>query len=193
MRAKQRFHNTGLLLGLGSAILLSVVPLYGCGALTALQNTPDDGEASVVLKETVITGEVASVEPDTGLPETLSGTVTGDYEGGYQETILELFFDCDGVPIAAVSRSQFTIDTPEPGTITSLNLILVVEPIVSSDQASQAVPVGLATAATGEIIHGTGAFEDTVGQLHSDSTVLFGGGEFGLGTLESALTITLNQ
>ncbi|RME40975.1 MAG: hypothetical protein D6788_02220 [Planctomycetota bacterium] len=144
-------------------------------------------------KEARIMASVTSLDPDTGLPETLSGTLAGDFEGTYEETILEVFLGEDGTPLAAVSRTELTIESPATGTLTSLNLIIVVEPIVSTDESSgQNVPIGLMTAATGEVIHGRDAFEGTVGQLYSDSSLLFQGGDAGMGMLESDLLITLS-
>ncbi len=182
----RRGRTIGVLLGLASGFL------GGCG--TGFPWLVGGGsETAGGTKEARIMASVTSLDPDTGLPETLSGTLAGDFEGTYEETILEVFLGEDGTPLAAVSRTELTIESPATGTLTSLNLIIVVEPIVSTDESSgQNVPIGLMTAATGEVIHGKDAFEGTVGQLYSDSSLLFQGGDAGMGMLESDLLITLS-
>ncbi len=175
--------------------------LYGCGNSTSPLLDLLLGGRNVAEMATSIEGDVASVVPETGLPLTLSGTLSQQFEGTYDENILEVYFDENGVPIAAVSRSLFTIDSPQKGTIMSVNLIVVEETLLLTngdgelvfDDDGNVIPMGLATASTGDIISGTGAYEGATGTLHSDSTVFFGGGEFGFGTLEAGVAITLDR
>ncbi|MCP4246349.1 MAG: hypothetical protein GY778_04800 [bacterium] len=182
----------------GIGLLLGVIALSGCGTTNVPnssgksdQNDALESGDSEVAEETNIAGDVATAEVETGLPSSLSGTLSGGFQGAYDEDILEIFFDADGLPLAAVSRSVFTLDGPLLGSLTSVNQIVILEVILTDDEAGQPVPIGLRTAATGEIIYGTGEFEAVTGQVHSDSTVTFGGGEFGLGTLDASLEFSL--
>ncbi len=170
----------------------------GCGLLAGLTDVAglvDDAS------DPRIVADVTAVSAETGLPTQLSGAVSGEYAGQYDEEILEVYLDANGVPIAALSRSILTLDTPDTGTLTSVNLIVVVDFVFATDDAGapllddQGAPIaiGLISASTGEIITGTGAFEGATGQLHSDSTIMFTGGDLGLGTLDSTLTLTLDQ
>jgi hypothetical protein len=135
------------------------------------------------------------------LPTALSGTVSGQFEGTYNEEILEVFFGSDGTPLAALSRAEFTADSPDGGTLVTLNLIVVADLIVLTDETGAPVldelgaPIvtGLQTAALGEIIYATGVFEGVTGQLHTDSVLNLTGGEFGLGALESDFVLTLDS
>ncbi|MFQ5805733.1 MAG: hypothetical protein ACE5I3_04700 [Phycisphaerae bacterium] len=172
----------------------------GCGILPLPSDVASLIEGSLEATESSIVASVTATEAGTGLPTTLSGTVSGQYEGTYEEEILEVFFDSTGAPIAAISRSQFIVDSPAQGTLISLNLIVVVDIIVLTDESGapvldeQGAPVvsGLQTSATGEIIHGTGIFEDATGDLHAESVLSFLGGDFEMGSLESDLVITLD-
>lgn len=175
------------------AAFLCLLVIAGCGALSPLVPLNPDGDDSSTLAESTIAADVTTAAPDTGLPRTLSGTLTGDLEGTYDEEILEVFFGDDGAPIAAVSRSAFTIEVPQEGTITTLNLVTVVETIIVDDGTGAPVPVGLRTAASGDVVHSTGAYEGVAGQLRTDSSLMFAGGEAELGTLDSAVVITLSQ
>jgi len=175
----------------------------GCGTLPILPAAQVASDPALATTKptlgTTIAGNVATASPDTGLPQTLSGTLSEQFEGTYDENILEVFFDDTGAPIASVSRSIFTIDSPDTGTITSLNFIVVLGPELMTgadgnlilDEAGNPIPIGLRTASSGQIIHGTGDFEGTIGELHSDSTVLFGGGSMDLGTLLSNVVFSL--
>lgn len=185
----------------GVGLLLCAMMVGGCGSLSFLPTGvgPGSDNATATAMETTIAGDV-TLTADTGLPRTLAGTASEQLEGTYNEDILQVFFDEQGAPIAAVSRSLFTVESPDPGTITSVNLIIIVDTMLSIDAAGEMlldeqgnpIPVGLITAATGDIIHGTGAFDGATGQLHADSTVLFGGGAFGLGSLDSDVVLSID-
>jgi hypothetical protein len=180
-----------------SALPFGWLALGGCG--TPL--LPWDGAFGTVegqaLTSSRIVASVTERSPETGLPTTLSGTVSGRYAGTYHEEILEVYSDSTGAPIAALSKSDFTLDL---GTFTSLNLIVVVEPIVSTDASGspvlteQGTPVviGLRTSSTGEIIHATGSFAGATGELHTESTLLLSGGDSGLGAVDAELTVSLD-
>ena len=186
-----------------TSALLCAIPciLLACGGCGLLAFPTDIAGLVEDSNEPRIVADVTAVSPETGLPTQLSGAVSGEYAGRYDEEILEVFMDGNGVPIAALSRSVLTLDAPDAGTLISINLIVVLEFIFATDDAGapllddQGAPIaiGLISASTGEIITGTGAFEGATGQLHSDSTIMFMGGDLGLGTLDSTLTLTLDQ
>jgi len=148
----------------------------------------------------LITAHVTAVNSQTGLPTKLTGQIEGEYAGTYEETILEVYFDDQGAPLAAFSESRLTLTAPEEGVIVSFNLILVEELIFMTDDSgavmvdAQGMPVvtGLRSSSNGEIILGAGGFEGMVGSLHSDSTLTFGTGASGLGALESDLSIRVS-
>lgn len=200
-RATPRIANANRASALAWGLSLSTLLLHGCGTSTSPLLELLFGSSIAVEMDTTINGDVASVAPDTGLPLTLSGTLSQQFEGFYDENILEVYFDENGAPIAAVSRSLFTIESPEEGTITSVNLIVIVDTLLSTngdgepvlDDDGNTIPIGLATASTGDIISGTGAYEGARGTLRSDSTILFGGGDFGFGTLEAGVALTLER
>jgi hypothetical protein len=186
------------------ALLLGVMQLpllasSGCGILPFPTDVLSLVQGSQEPTDSRIEASVTAAAPETGMPTTLSGSVSGEFEGTYEEEILEVFFDGAGVPIAALSRSQFAIDAPDEGTLISLNLIVVVDTILLTDEAGTPVldeqggPIvsGLQTSAAGQIIHGAGAFEGATGELHTESVLTFLGGDFGLGAVESDLFVTL--
>jgi hypothetical protein len=178
-------------------IALALVSFGGCGFVPL--SASDLVEGLVALTESRIVASVTATDPETGLPTTLAGAVSGQFSGTYEEEILEVFFDSEGTPIAALSRSEFTADSSLGGTLISLNLIVVVDLIVATDETGaplldpQGVPLvsGLQTAATGEIIHGSGAFEGITGGLHTNSVLELTGGEFGLGSLDAEFAVAL--
>jgi len=191
-------NRLALLLG---AIQLPLLAAGGCGILPFPTDLASLIEGSLEATPSGIVASVTATAPETGMPTTLSGSVSGQYEGTYQEEILEVFFvDGAGAPIAALSRSQFTLGSPGEGTLVSLNLIVVVDTIILTDEAGapvldeQGAPLvtGLQTSATGEIIYGTGAFEGATGELHTESVLTFLGGDFGMGAVESDLLVTLD-
>jgi hypothetical protein len=179
---------------------LFLLAATGCGILPFPMDTSGVVQGSLGAADSRIVASVTATSPETGLPTSLSGTVSGQYEGTYQEEILDVFFDSTGAPIAALSRSQFTLDTPDGGTLVSLNLVVVADLIPLTDATGSAVLdeqgaptiTGLQSAATGEIIHGTGAFAGATGELHTDTVLYFTGGDFELGSVESELVITLD-
>ncbi len=188
-----------------SAMSLAWLPLAllacsGCGFLPFQSGTLGLVEGLLATTESSIDASVTAVSPDTGLPTTLSGTLSGQFQGTYQEQMLEVFFDATGVPVAAISRSEFTVDAPASGTLYSLNFVVVVDLILLTDDSgapivdAQGLPtvIGLHSAATGEIIHGTGDFAGVTGQLHTDSTLYLTGGDAGLGSLESDFVVELD-
>ncbi len=182
-----------------SGVQLGLLVSGGCGAPLF----PWDSAGGVVDAQNLtgtssrIVASVTERSPQTGLPTTLSGTVSGRYAGAYHEEILEVYFDSTGAPIAALSESQFTLDS---GTFASLNLILVVDPIVSTDgtgspvlnEQGAPIVVGLQTSSTGQIIHGTGSFAGATGELHTESTLLLSGGDSGMGSVDAELTVSLD-
>jgi hypothetical protein len=184
---------------LASGVQILLLVSSGCGVLPFLTDPASLIEGSLEPTGSRIVASVTATAPDTGLPTSLAGSVSGEYEGTYQEEILEIFFDSAGMPIAGLSRSEFTVDAPDEGTLVSLNLIVVVDPVILTDDTGapvldeQGAPVvsGLQTSATGEIIHGTGAFEGVTGELHTESVLLFLSGDFGMGSVESDLVVTL--
>ncbi len=190
-------NRLALLLG---AMQFSLLASGGCSILPFPTDLLSVVQGSLDPTGSRIAASVTAAAPETGLPTTLSGSVSGKYEGTYDEEILEIFFDGEGCPIAALSRSEFTIDAPNEGTLISLNLIVVVDTILLTDEAGnpvldeQGAPIvsGLQTSAAGQIIHGTGAFEGATGELHTESVLTFLGGDFGMGGVESDLLVTLN-
>lgn len=186
-----------------TSALLCAVPciLLACGGCGLLAFPTDIAGLVEDSNEPRIVADVTAVSPETGLPTQLSGAVSGEYAGRYDEEILEVYFDGSGVPIAALSRSVLTLDTPDTGTLISINLIVVLDFVFATDDAGAPIlddlgapiAIGLISASTGEIISGTGAFEGATGELHSNSTIMLVGGELGLGTLDSTLTLTLDQ
>jgi len=201
VRRTRRFlggsRRLALLLG---GIQLLLLASSGCGTLPWPADVLSLIEGSLEATESRIMASVTATAPETGLPITLSGVVSGRYEGTYEEEILEVFFDSNGAPIAAFSRSQFTVDSVDQGTLISLNFIVVVDAIVLTDGAGapvldeQGAPIvsGLQTSATGEIIHATGDFEGATGELHTESVLTFLGGDFGMGSVDSELLVTLD-
>ena len=181
------------------ALPLILLACGGCGLLPFPTNIAGLVQGAADPQGTRILASVTTTNPDTGLPVHLSGTITGESTGTYEEEILEVYFDADGVPLAALSRSIATFSSPEIGTITTLNLIIVVDFIFAIDDLGapmlddQGAPIviGLVTASAGEIITGTGAFEGMTGQLHSDSVLMLIGGDFDLGIVDSELVLTL--
>jgi hypothetical protein len=173
----------------------------GCGFALFPSGVAGLVEGSGATTESRIVASVTATNPNTGLPTTLSGTVSGQFEGTYDEEILEVFFDSQGVPIAALSRAEFTTDSPDDGTLFSLNLVVVADLIMLTDEAGALVldelgaptVTGLQTTALGEIIYGTGLFEGATGHLHTESVLNLTGGEFGLGSLESDFVVTLDS
>ncbi|MCH7870333.1 MAG: hypothetical protein IID33_01405, partial [Planctomycetes bacterium] len=186
-----------------TSALLCAIPciLLACGGCGLLAFPTDIAGIVQDANEPQIVADVSAVSPDTGLPTQLSGAVSGEYAGRYDEEILEVYFDGSGVPIAALSRSVLTLDTPDTGTLISINLIVVLDFVFATDDQGTPIlddlgapiAIGLISASTGEIISGTGAFEGATGELHSNSTIMLVGGELGLGTLDSTLTLTLDQ
>jgi|GEM_PF-3292735 len=177
--------------GCGAALILA-----GCGNLANNLPTGMTGSSTVdttadTKSATTLSADVTALDTETGLPLTLSGTLSGGYVGTYDESILEVLYDNNAVPMVAISRSVFTLEEPDVGTLTSVNTILIVDTLVADDGSGTMVPIGLATGASGEIVHGTGAFEGATGKLHTDSTLSFATGEFGLGSATTAITIEL--
>lgn len=175
----------------------------GCGALpfpTDLSDLTSLVEGSTEAIESRIDADVTAVSTVTGLATSLAGTVSGQYSGSYTEEILEVYFDATGVPIAALSRSQFTLDAPDSGTLTTFNLVVINELIFLTgddgtpmlDESGMPIATGLLSASTGQIIAGSGAFEGATGVLHSDSVVSFTGGSSGLGSVVADLVVTLD-
>ncbi|HEY3245318.1 MAG TPA: hypothetical protein VGM03_18405 [Phycisphaerae bacterium] len=174
----------------------------GCGILpgTVIPGRRRPVAPSDQTRQARIAGEVTRIDPVTSLPRELSGTVSGSFSGDYQEEILDVYFDQTGTPIAGLSRSQFTFVGTQAGTLTTLNLISVTEMIVVMDEAGEPIldaqgnpmVTGLRSAATGEIIHGDGAFSGAKGTLHSDSVIMFASGASGLGTLDTQLDVQLS-
>lgn len=188
-------------LGLAAGVLpIILLACGGCG----LFSLPTDIAGFVLGAEptdgTQIVADVTTTDADTGLPTQLAGSVSGEYYGTYDEEILEFYFDDDGVPIAALSRSVFMLTGPEAGIIVSLNLIVVVDFVFATDTSGallldvEGAPmvIGLETAASGQIIRGSGAYEGAIGELHTDSTLMFVGGAANLGTIDSDFTLTLD-
>lgn len=197
-RLRRRSHQV-LLLG---AIPFALLTSAGCGVFTLpLSLNGLDGlvGGSTVTEASLIAASVTATSAETGLPTTLSGVVSGLYEGTYQEEILEVFFDASGAPIAALSRSVFTLTEPREGTLTTLNLIIVSANILLTDATGAPVldanglptVIGLQTSSAGDIIHGTGMYDGATGQIHSDTTLLLTGGDAAMGSVESDLTVNL--
>jgi hypothetical protein len=142
---------------------------------------------------TQVAADVTAVDEETGLPVSLAGTIGGAYAGTYREQILEVYFDAAGMPLAALSCSTISIDSPRAGTITTFNLIVVTDMILMTaadgaplmSETGEPVVIGLRSSATGEIVHAEGAYAGATGQLHADSALYFTAGAYGLGTLES--------
>lgn len=180
---------------------LALLGSSGCGFISFPFDIASLVEGALAETESTIVASVTATDPNTGLPTTLSGTVSGQFEGTYDEEILEVFFDSEGTPLAALSRAEFTADSPNDGTLFSLNLIVVSDLVVLTDETGAPVldelgaPIvsGLQTAALGEIIYGTGVFEGVTGQLRTDSVLNLTGGDFGLGSLESDFVVTLDS
>ena len=183
-----------------AALSLVLLTSSGCGLLPyLLDGTSLVGGETELNDGTSITADVTAVSQTTAMPTTLSGTLSGEYTGTYEEEILEVFFDSNGAPIAGLSRSQFTIEGDDAGTLTTLNLIVVSALIPQTD--AQGTPVldaqgdpvviGLESAASGEIVYGTGAFAGATGKVHTDSDLFFTGGSADLGSLDADLTIVL--
>lgn len=184
--------------GLQLALLLS---LSGCGALPSPTDLGSLVEGLLESKDSRIVASVTAKSEDTGLPTVLSGTVCGQFGGTYDEEILAVFFDGQGKPNAALSRSQLTFDAPNEGTLISLNLVVVVDMIFATDengapvldQGGTPVVSGLRSSATGQIIYGSGIFEGATGEIHADSVLSLVGGDFGMGFVESDLSVDLNM
>ena len=195
-RAESRTTRSSRMAG---ALPLILMACGGCGLLPFPTNIAGLVQGAGDAEGTRVLASVTAVNPDTGLPTQLSGTITGESTGTYQEEILEVYFDSDGAPLAALSRSIATFSFPESGTITTLNLIIVVDFIFATDELGnpmldeQGTPIviGLETASAGEVITGTGAFGGMTGQLHSDSVLMLMGGDFDLGIVDSELVLTL--
>lgn len=181
-------------------VLVALWACGGCGLLWTPTELLSLVEGAPGSTDTLLAADVTAAAPETGLPTTLSGVVSGQFEGQYQEEILEVFFDDAGAPLAAISRSEFSLDSPAAGTLVSLNLIVVVDFIFVTDDGGtlvldeQGAPIvcGLQTSATGEIIHGTDGFADVTGKLHTESALSFSGGGYGMGAVEADLVITLD-
>ncbi len=179
------FRPTAKAASLGCLLLTSCIPLFPVAPSGPAQLT--------------IEASVTSVDATTGVPQTLSGTITGDLTGTYSESILQVVFDGDGNLIGALSVSQFTFDTPEVGTISSTNIVTVTGPILLTDDSGNTVVdesgsptvIGLETAATGDLLNGSGAFAGTFGNLQTDSDLLFTGGDMELGTASTSLQLYL--
>lgn len=182
---------------------LGLLVCAGCGALplpTDLAGLTSLVDGSTEETSSLIDADVTAVSTVTGLATSLAGTVSGQYSGSYAEEILEVYFDATGMPIAALSRSQFTLDAPDSGTLTTFNLVVINELIFLTaddgtpmlDESGMPIATGLLSASTGQIIAGTGAFEGVTGVLHSDSVVAFTGGSSGLGSVVADLVVTLD-
>lgn len=175
------------------AVLAGVVlPIGACGLLP-----PPLGSAPVGAH---LSASVSETSQETGLAKKLTGRLSGALSGSYAEEIVDVFFDDDGMPIAALSRSVFTADAPTDGMVISLNLVVVIGPVLATDENGESmldadgkpIAVGLESAASGQIIHASGVFEGLKGQIRAQSVVEFAGGEFGLGTVESDLMLELD-
>ena len=118
---------------IAGALSLILLACGGCGILSFPTNIAGLVQGAGDAEGTRILASVTTTNPDTGLPVQLSGTITGESTGTYEEEILEVYFDADGVPLAALSRSIATFSAPEAGTITTLNLIVVVDFIFAMD------------------------------------------------------------
>jgi hypothetical protein len=173
----------------------------GCGLLPTVLPGARRGDPAPAIDSTArLVGDVTAVDPQTGLPKNVSGILSGSYTGTYEEEILDVYFNDAGAPIAALSRSRLTLDTPQAGTVTSLNLIVVTEMLVMTDEQGSPVlgpdgnPVvmGLRSAATGEIIHGDGDYLGAQGTVHADSMLLFATGQAGLGSLDAELEVQID-
>ena len=191
----------GLSTHLGKFAATAALLLWACGGCGVLGDLTNGGLFGGLLEPTSseIAASVTAVA-ETGLPTKLSGDVSGQYQGTYQEEILEVYFDPDGSPIAALSRAEFTFESPAAGTMVSLNMIVIGDPILATDangepllgELGQPIVAGLQTAATGMIVNGTGGFAGRTGELHTDSALLFTGGDSGLGSVDAELVITLD-
>jgi len=145
----------------------------------------------------VLEASVTAVDPGTGLPRTLSGTISGDYTGTYSEQILEVFLDAQGNLIGATSMSLFQFDSPNQATISSYNFAAVTGPIFLVDANGDTVldanglpiPIGVETAATGALFDGTSTLLGTFGDLQTDSDLFFTGGDAGLGRVTSSVSM----
>lgn len=188
--------------GLAAAVLpIILLTCGGCGLLLLPTDIAGFVSGAEPADGTQIAADVTVANADTGLPTQLAGSVTGEYEAAYAEEMLEVYFDDNGVPIAALSRSVLTFSGTEAGSIISLNLIVVLDFVFATDASGapmldeQGAPIviGLETAAAGQIIAGTGAYEGVTGELHADSTLMFVGGAANLGTVESDVTLILND
>ena len=169
-------------------------PLLPTGVFGAVADAGGDSGSTVL-------ASVTATDETTGMPTALSGTVSGQIVGEYDEELLEIFFDADGVPIAAISRSEITVTSPAPGTLITINLIIVHDLILLTDDDgapvldSEGAPtvIGLVSAANGEMIHATGVFAGFSGDLHADSELFFTGGDFDLGYVDSDIVVTLGS
>jgi hypothetical protein len=186
-----------LAVGVPSLLLASI----GCNVFSDPPESPCTPPCAPTPTEVHIDASVTATDPDTGLPVTLSGRFTGELEGDYEETILDLYFDATGAPIAALSRSIFTVQSPEPATLISLNSIVVLDNVFLEDPTGTVivdadglpVVVGFTTSATGEIISCNGCFEGTTGHLYTESTLMFTGGDLGLGASSTDLIMTFES
>lgn len=193
------FHTSRRTRKLSYAAWPFVIPVFLAGCILPipfpiLNGSSDDCDQVIA----VIAADVTGVSTETMLPTTLSGTLTGDLEGTYDETILEIFFDGQGVPIAGTSRSVLTLTAPQAGMLVSFNLITVDELIFLTDENGEPVimddapvVIGLRSQATGLIVRGTGGFEDATGELKTDSTLQFTGGSMNLGSLATDLDVAI--
>jgi len=159
---------------------------------------PPEPEASPPEVVTLtIQASVTAVNPVTHLPETLSGTVGGDWTGTYSEQILQTFFDDAGNLTGATSLSHFTFDPPHEGTISSYNFAESVTPILQLDANQQPVldgqgnpiVIGLRTSATGSLFDGTETLAGVFGNLQTQTELSFTGGERGLGQVTSSVSL----
>ena len=177
------------------ACLVFLMPL-ACGWRQPPAASPEPADP-VTTSDLVIDASVTEVDPDTGLPRMLSGTVSGDLTGSYDETILEVYFDGQGNPVSSYSVSLFTFTGPDEGTLTSTNFTVIQAPIPLLDENGDPVLdeegnpilIGLQTAASGTLVGGTDAFEAVFGSLQTQSDLLFTGGDQDLGQADVSLTL----
>ena len=174
---------------------LSCLLLASCCVLPA-ESPPPPELATLVLE-----ASVTEVDPMTGLPVTLVGTISGDYTGTYSEQILEPFFDAVGNLVGASSLSSFTFDSPQIGSLSSYNFAEVVAPILLTDPNGDPVldpngipiTIGLKTAATGDLFNGAEAVETAFGQLQTESDLFLTGGDMGLGRVTSTVLMLFTR
>jgi hypothetical protein len=176
--------------------LIAKSACLSCFLLTScIVQIPDESTSNLV--SLLLEASVTEVDPFTGLPTALSGTISGDFTGTYSERILEVFLDGAGNLIGGSSLSLFQFTSPNVASISSYNFAAVTAPILLLDANGDTVldanglpiPIGVETAATGALFDGAGALEGAFGDLQTDSELLFTGGDMGLGRVTSSISM----